>query len=125
MELNFDSVMEALTLNPQFLGAYGPKGEPCLTKEEKNLICGMILKKLKASLKNNGQDFFSEFWPVYRQSLATMNWYARNPEGLLWGPHVLLAVAYRKASSMAIKKIKERQPKPVYDLLPQVIQETF
>jgi len=125
-EPTFTDIWQVLELNQQFLpNVYGPKGEECLTKEEKRTICALALKKLKSCYDQNGPEFFSELWPSYRQSLATMNWYGRNPKGDMWGPYVLLAVAYRKSSKIALSAISKRQPKPIYEVVNQVVKESF
>lgn len=118
--LTFSQVNDVLSCNQQWMGGYGPKGEPALSKKEKGAICGMVVKKLAACFDINGDAFLAELWPTMKQALATQNWFARYQMDQVRGKrvvakrgdviptYVLINVMYQKASKVAENKIKTR-----------------
>lgn len=112
--LGYGQIWNALNNNKQFYdpSCYGPQGEPALTGEEKQLICGVITKAMKQCLETNGPDFFTEIWDWIRKELARVNWFMRGysvkQKDQLLGPYVVWRVVYKKASKLTEIIIKSR-----------------
>ena len=128
--LSYEQVWNCLELNFRWADTYQPeKGVP-MTLKEKGSITGIITARLKKSFEQNGDDWFSEFWPVMKDALIRMNWYATYPEthknspGQFYGPFCLFNSSYAKASKLAIQRM-EKKPKLIAPLIEQVTTEVF
>lgn len=102
--------------NQTFIG-YGLKGENSLLEGEKIILERMIASDLRADHFDNGDEFFSEYWVILKNKLATVNWL------VACGPIAVWKCMRKGAKKLAMVRVKSKKPVLIYEAMQEVLKE--